>query len=167
MGNDIPNLRNFPGTALTWPDLDVPIWEDFLGPAPVCSTVHCPLSTVNYTVYSVQCTVYSIFLRVFRGHLKGTFSGIWEHNILTVFCLNFNFDFGFLAQKFLKPCVNDILKFQFVFLNLSSKFPAGVRVRTSEYPLSKCHQRFHVGFNELELCCTILLWCTLYGTEIY
>jgi hypothetical protein len=47
---------------------------------------------------------------------------------------NFNFDLGVLAQKCLKPCVNGVLKFQFFFLNLSSKFLAGVGVRTSKYP---------------------------------
>ena len=31
-------------------------------------------------------------------------------------------------------CVNGVLKFQFFFLILSSKFPAGVKVRTSKYP---------------------------------
>ena len=44
------------------------------------------------------------------------------------------FNFGVLAQKCLKPCVNDVLKFQFFFLNLSSKVLAGVWVRTSKYP---------------------------------
>ena len=43
-------------------------------------------------------------------------------------------DFGVLDQKFPKPCVNGVLKFQFFFLNLSSKFPADVRVRKSKYP---------------------------------
>ena len=47
---------------------------------------------------------------------------------------HFNLDFGFLPQKCLKPCVNGVLKFQFFFLNLSSKLPAGVRVRMSKYP---------------------------------
>ena len=45
-----------------------------------------------------------------------------------------SFDFGFLAQNCLKPCVIGILKLQFLFLNLSSKFPSDVRVRTSQYP---------------------------------
>ena len=48
--------------------------------------------------------------------------------------MNFNLDFRSLAQKCLKPFVNAVLKFQFFFLNLFSKFPAGVRVRTSKYP---------------------------------
>ena len=39
-----------------------------------------------------------------------------------------------LAQKCLQPCVNGVLKFQFFFLNLSSKVLAGVIVRTSKYP---------------------------------
>ena len=39
-----------------------------------------------------------------------------------------------MAQKCLKPCVNGVLKLQFFFLNLSSKVPAGVGVRTSKYP---------------------------------
>ena len=42
------------------------------------------------------------------------------------FFINFNFDFGVIAQKCLKPCVNGILKFQFFFLNLSNKVLAGV-----------------------------------------
>ena len=74
----------------------------------------------------------NIFLRVFRGHFKGTFWWIWEHIIKTI--LNFNFNFKVLAQKCLKSCVNGIFKFQFFFLNLSSKVLAGVRVRTSKYP---------------------------------
>ena len=48
--------------------------------------------------------------------------------------MNFNFDFGVLAQKCLKPYVNGVLKFQFFFLNLSTKVLAGVGVRTSKYP---------------------------------
>ena len=48
--------------------------------------------------------------------------------------LNFTFDFGVLAQKCFKLCVNGVLKFQFFFLNLSSKVLAGVGVRTSKYP---------------------------------
>ena len=48
--------------------------------------------------------------------------------------MNFNLDFGFLAQKCLKPFVNGVLKFQFFFLNISSKVLAGVIVRTSKYP---------------------------------
>ena len=42
--------------------------------------------------------------------------------------------FWVLAQKCLKPSVNGVLKFQFFFLNLSSKVLAGVGVRTSKYP---------------------------------
>ena len=53
---------------------------------------------------------------------------------LNSFFFNFNFDFMVLAQKCLKPCVNNVLKFQFFFLNLSSKVLAGVGVRTSKYP---------------------------------
>ena len=48
--------------------------------------------------------------------------------------MNLNFDIGVLAQKCLKLCVNGVLKFQFFFINLSSKFLPGVRVRMSEYP---------------------------------
>ena len=58
-----------------------------------------------------------------------------EHNLKKhFFFINFYFDFGFLVQKCLKPFVNGVLKFQFFFLNLSSKIPAGVRVRLSKYP---------------------------------
>ena len=48
--------------------------------------------------------------------------------------MNFNFDFRIFAQKILKPCANDVLKFKFFFLNLSSKVSAGVRVRMSKFP---------------------------------
>ena len=48
--------------------------------------------------------------------------------------ININFDFGVLAQKCLKPCVNGVFKFHFFFFNLSSKVLAGVIVRTSKYP---------------------------------
>ena len=57
-----------------------------------------------------------------------------ESILFQPFFINFNFDFGILARKCLKPCVNGVLKFQFFFLNLSSKVLAGVRVRTSKYP---------------------------------
>ena len=40
----------------------------------------------------------------------------------------------FLAQKCPKTCVNCVLKFQLFSLNLSSKVPAGVRLRTLKYP---------------------------------
>ena len=86
----------------------------------------------------------NIFLRVFRGYFKGTFSWILEHNIETVF-INFNFDFWVLAQKCVKPCVNGVLKIQFFFHNLSSKIPAAVRVRTSKYPyIDICDYVSHV-----------------------
>ena len=49
-------------------------------------------------------------------------------------CFQLNLYFGVLAQKYLKSCVNGVLKFQFFFLNLSSKVLAGVIVRTSKYP---------------------------------
>ena len=39
-----------------------------------------------------------------------------------------------LAKECLKPCVKGVLKFQFFNLNLSSKFPASVRVKMSKYP---------------------------------
>ena len=51
------------------------------------------------------------------------------------FFINFNFDFGVLAQKCLKLCANGVLKFQFFFLNVSSKVLAGVGVRTSKISL--------------------------------
>ena len=56
-----------------------------------------------------------------------------ESILFKPFFIKFNFDFGVLAQKCLKPCVNGALKFQFFFLNLSSKVLASVIVRTSKY----------------------------------
>ena len=75
----------------------------------------------------------NIFFWVVRGHFKGTFDE-FESILFEQFFKNFNFDFGVLAQKCLKPCVNGVLKFQFFFLNLSSIVLAGVGVRTSKYP---------------------------------
>ena len=75
----------------------------------------------------------NIFLRVFRAILKALFDKS-ESILFKSFFINFNFDVGVLAQKFLKPCVNGVLKFKFFFLNLSSKVTAGVIVRTSKYP---------------------------------
>ena len=49
-----------------------------------------------------------------------------ESILFKPFFINFNFDFWVFAQKCLKPCVNGVLKFQFFFLNLSSKVLAGV-----------------------------------------
>ena len=58
--------------------------------------------------------------------------------------IDFDFDFGVLAQKGLKPCINGVLKFQFFFLNLSSKVLAGVIVRTSKYPyMDICARLFY------------------------
>ena len=71
----------------------------------------------------------NIFLRVFRGH--------YSESILfkLFFFFYFNFDCGVLAQKCPKPCVKcKVLKFQFFFINLSSKVLADVGVRTSKYP---------------------------------
>ena len=65
-------------------------------------------------------------------------------NYLNSFFIIFNFDLRVLAQKCLKPCVNGVLKFQFFFLNLSSKVLAGVGVRTSKYPyMDTCGFVFH------------------------
>ena len=57
-----------------------------------------------------------------------------ESMIFKQFLINFNFDFGFKAQKYLKTYVNDVLQFKFFSLNLSSKFPVGVIIRTSKCP---------------------------------
>ena len=75
----------------------------------------------------------NIFLRVFRGHFKALFDKS-ESILYKQFFINFNFDFGVLAQKSLKPCANGVFKFQFFFLDLSSKVLAGVGVRMSKYP---------------------------------
>ena len=58
----------------------------------------------------------------------------FESILFKRFFKNLNSNFGVLAQKCLKPCVNRVLKFNFFFLNLSSKVLAGVGVRTSKYP---------------------------------
>ena len=84
----------------------------------------------------------NIFLRFFRGHLKALFDES-ERILFKVFFINFNFDFGVLAQKCHKPCVNGVLKFQFFFLNISSKVLAGVGVRTSKYPYMDICDRMH------------------------
>ena len=61
------------------------------------------------------------------------FSVFWAYHFNRFF-LNFNFDFGVLAQKCPNRYVKDVFKFLFLFLNLSSKVLAGVIVRTSKYP---------------------------------
>ena len=60
--------------------------------------------------------------------------GIFSFSLFSHNCSLFAIDFGVLAQKCLKLCANGVLKFQFFFLNLSSKVLAGVTVRTSKYP---------------------------------
>ena len=73
-----------------------------------------------------------------------------EHNILPVF-INFDFYFGLLDKKCLKPCENGVQKFKFFFLNLSSKFPSGVKVRKS-----KCHYMTSVYYSYFKFCITCI-----------
>ena len=78
-----------------------------------------------------------VFSNIFWGSSEAILKALFdefESALFKQFFINFNFDFGVLAQKCLKPCVNGVLKFQFFFLNLSSKVLAGVGVRTSKYP---------------------------------
>ena len=66
-----------------------------------------------------------LFSNIFWGSSEAILKAIFDESeslIFELFFINFNFDFGVLAQKSLKPCVNGILKLQFFFLNLSSKF---------------------------------------------
>ena len=48
-----------------------------------------------------------------------------------LFFININSDFRFLAQKCLKPCVNDVLRCQLFFLNRSSKWCQSKNVKIS------------------------------------
>ena len=75
----------------------------------------------------------NIFLRSSEAISKALFDES-ESILFKPLFINFNFEFGVLAQKCLKPCVNGVLKFKFFFLILSSKVLAGVRVRTFKYP---------------------------------
>ena len=67
---------------------------------------------------------------------------------LNCYFINFNFDFGVLAEKCLNPCVNGVLKFKFFFLNLSSKVLAGVRVRMSKYPYMDICEEGYAGLRK-------------------
>ena len=78
-----------------------------------------------------------LFSNIFWGSFEAILKALFDESesiLLKPFFKNLNFDFRVLAQKFLKLCVYGVLKFQFFFRNLSSKFLAGVRVRTSKYP---------------------------------
>ena len=83
-----------------------------------------------------------LFSNIFLGSSEAILKTLFDESESIIFkpfffCfflyIKFYFDFGVIAQKCLKPCVNDVLKFQFFFLNLYSKFPAGVGVRKSKY----------------------------------
>ena len=123
------------------------------------------------------------FLAIFFwGSSEAIFKALFDESesiLFKQFFINFNLDFGVLAHKCLKPWVNDILKFQFFFLNLSSKVLAGVGVRMSKYPymaicaLSYCHivTLSHTlrpaPFQTVTLskCHTVKMWhCTMYLT---
>ena len=78
-----------------------------------------------------------LFSNIFWGSSEAILRALFDESesiLCKQFFINFNLDFGILAQKCLKLCANGILKFQFFFLNLSSKVLAGVEVRTSKYP---------------------------------
>ena len=78
-----------------------------------------------------------LFSNIFLGSSKAILKALFDESesiLFKQFFINFNFDFGVLAQKCPKPCVNGVLKFQFFSLNLSSKALAGFIVRTSKYP---------------------------------
>ena len=87
-----------------------------------------------------------LFSNIFWGSFEAILKALFDESesiLFKLFLINFNFDFRALAQKCLKPCVNGVLKFQFVFLNLSSKVIAGVWVRTSKYPyMDICDHHF-------------------------
>ena len=86
-----------------------------------------------------QFLVFRTYLQLFfqgssEAILKAGFHESEPMKFNFFFFINLNFYFRILAQKCLKPCANDVLKFKFFFLNLSSKVSAGVRVRMSKYP---------------------------------
>ena len=100
------------------------------------SHVTCYMSHVMCHVSHVMChTSYFFFLTKWWTLLvEGLLSMGPTRSSLNRFFINFNSDFWVLAQKCLEPCLNGVLKFQFFFLNLSSKVLAGVIVRTTKYP---------------------------------
>ena len=78
-----------------------------------------------------------LFSHIFWGSSEAILKTLFDESesiLFKQFFINFNFDFGVLAQKCLKLWVNGVSKFQFFFLNLFSKVLAGVGVRTSKYP---------------------------------
>ena len=78
-----------------------------------------------------------LFSNIFWGSSEAILKALFDKSsriLFELFFINLNFDLGVLAQKCLKPCVKGVLKFNFFFLNLSSKVLAGVIVRTSKYP---------------------------------
>ena len=80
------------------------------------------------------------------------------------FLMKFNFYKRDYAQKCLKACVNCVLKFQVFFLNLSSKFPGSVRVRTSKYPyMDICGVCLYVQLEQLVGLYGFMLLCIWYG----
>ena len=85
-----------------------------------------------------QFHVFSYVLAIFFwGSSEAILDAFFDESesiLYKLFFINFNFDFGVLAQKCIEPCVKGVLKFKFFFLNLSSKVLAGVWVRTSKYP---------------------------------
>ena len=83
----------------------------------------------------------------YGGHAMSQGKDILETQLVLVshYHSNIKIKIRLLAQKCLKPCVNGVLKFQLFFLNLFSKFPAGVRVRTSKYPYMDMCDSFWLG----------------------
>ena len=64
--------------------------------------------------------VFFYFLAIFfLGSSEAILKALFDESEIILFkpfLKNFNFDFGALAQKCRKPCVNGALKFQFFFL---------------------------------------------------
>ena len=77
-----------------------------------------------------------LFTMFFLGFSEAILKPLFQESetiLFKQFLINFYFNFWVYAPECLKTCVNCVF-FQLFFLNLSSKVPAGVRVRTSKYP---------------------------------
>ena len=97
--------------------------------------------TVKASEIAKEVGQFHVFCTFLQYIFEGLLRSFYRHFLMNLrayylnsFFINFNFEFRVLAQKCRKPCVNGVLKFQFFFLNLSSKVLAGVGVRTLKYP---------------------------------
>ena len=64
--------------------------------------------------------------------------------------MNLILDFGILAQKYLKPCVNGVLKFQFFFLQKRPNFLTWTHVTLEYIPSLTKHKKMVQHFAKIQ-----------------